>query len=171
MFIFVIVLLFTWFYVAYSNAYKYQNNQSFALHVCKIHKDAVFPTRGSLFSAGLDLHSIENKTLAPQERAIIRTGLKFHMNRKNGTYLRIAPRSGLSIQKGLDVMAGVVDADYTGEVMVIVINLDKTNTIEIKKSDKVAQIIQERIYMDELIEKDYIYETERGSDGFGSTGI
>src|SRR5258706_11500493 len=80
----------------------------------KLDPKAVLPTRGSLSAAGLDLCSIEAITLQPKERRLIRTGLAVAI--PAGYYGRLAPRSGLAMQKGIDVLAGVIDADSRGEI-------------------------------------------------------
>ncbi len=75
---------------------------------------ATLPTRGSALAAGLDIYAIEELTIAPGERQLARTGLVVAI--PEGYYGRIAPRSGLALKNGLDVLAGVIDADYRGEL-------------------------------------------------------
>jgi dUTP pyrophosphatase len=134
----------------------------------KLHENAVIPSRGSALAAGLDLSSIEHTVIEPGERAIIPTGLMTKI--PTNTYLRISPRSGLAAKHGIDTMAGVVDADYRGELRVILINLGKT-PFEVKVGDRIAQAILERCELAEVDEVDQLDDTERGSSGFGSTGV
>ncbi len=87
-----------------------------------------------------------------------------------GTYARIAPRSGLAAKHFIDVGAGVVDEDYRGNVTVILFNFGKTD-FEIKKGDRIAQLVLEKISMAQVEETDDLDETVRGDGGFGSTGV
>ena len=86
-----------------------------------------------------------------------------------GTYGRIAPRSGLAAKHHIDVGAGVVDEDYTGNVGVVLFNHAQSE-FEIKKGDRIAQLVCEKIEYPELEECQGLDETERGAGGFGSTG-
>ena len=81
---------------------------------------AVLPNRGSDFAAGLDICSIEDLNIQPHQRALARTGLAVAI--PHGFYGRVAPRSGLAAKQGLDVLAGVIDSDYRGELRVILQN-------------------------------------------------
>ncbi|VDP23148.1 unnamed protein product [Schistosoma margrebowiei] len=87
-----------------------------------------------------------------------------------GCYGRVAPRSGLALKHGIDVGAGVIDRDYRGNLGVVLFNFGEQN-FEIKKGDRVAQLICERIFCPELIECESLAETDRGSNGYGSTGV
>ncbi len=134
----------------------------------KLHNNAVIPTRGSAFSVGLDLSSVESATIAPGERAIVATGLATII--PNDSYLRIAPRSGLAAKHGIDVLAGVVDSDYRGEIKVILINLGK-DTFEINPGDRIAQAILEKCVLADVETVEDLTDSDRGAAGFGSTGI
>src|SRR5262249_30781533 len=94
-------------------------NQS--LNFKQLDPRAVLPTRGSPMSAGLDLYSIETVNLHPQERKLVRTGLAVAI--PEGYYGRLAPRSGMATKMGLDVLAGVIDSDYRGEINCLVYNV------------------------------------------------
>ena len=85
-------------------------------------------------------------------------------------YGRIAPRSGLAVKHFLDVGAGVIDADYRGEVKVLLFNLSDAD-FEVKAEDRIAQIIIEKYTLTELVEVEELSETVRGEGGFGSTGV
>jgi dUTP pyrophosphatase len=128
---------------------------------------AVLPTRGSSQAAGLDLYVIEDLTIQPGERALARTGLAVAI--PEGHYGRIAPRSGLATQQGLDTLAGVIDSDYRGEIRCLLYNTGE-ETINLLAQSKICQLIIEKIITPEAVWADEISETDRGSGGFGSTG-
>jgi deoxyuridine 5'-triphosphate nucleotidohydrolase len=128
---------------------------------------ATLPTRGSRASAGLDLYSIEAVSLEPGQRAIVRTGLAVAI--PEGFYGRLAPRSGLATKKGLDVLAGVIDADYRGEIGCLLYNAGE-DKIELAENSKVCQLIVEKIITPQAAWVDDLDDTERGGGGFGSTG-
>ena len=126
------------------------------------------PKRGSPLSAGFDLSSAEKIVIPANGRGVVKTDLSIAC--PPGTYARIAPRSGLAVKKGIDCGAGVVDADYRGNIGVVLFNFgDEDFMVEI--GDRVAQLILEQISMVPAIEVDELTETERGAGGFGSTGI
>ena len=138
----------------------------------KLHKDSNVPKKGSPLAAGYDLYCYTDKDIVIESmgKSRIPTGISVQL--PHNTYGRVAPRSGLTWNKFLDVGAGVVDEDYRGEVLVILFNFSKENVI-IKNGDKVAQLIVERIMPTEPIiyEPDQeLSETKRGGKGFGSTG-
>lgn len=87
----------------------------------------------------------------------------------NNTYCRIAPRSGLAVKHGIDVGAGVIDADYRGELAVILFNFGDKE-FSVNKGDRIAQMVVERISYADVVEVDELCETQRGASGFGSTG-
>ncbi len=138
-----------------------------SLKVKLTHPDAQLPTRGSLSSAGLDLYACEGYRLDPGERKLVRTGLELAI--PHGFYGRVAPRSGLALKHGIDTVAGVIDADYRGEVGVILVN-HGTHRFMIAKGDRVAQLIVEAILTPEVVKVDDLDITLRGVGGFGSTG-
>jgi dUTP pyrophosphatase len=128
---------------------------------------ATLPTRGSSFAAGLDLYSIEAITLEPNERRLIQTGLAVAI--PEGYYGRLAPRSGLATQKGINVLAGVIDADYRGEIGCLLHNAGN-ETVSLPEKSKICQLIIEKIATPNAVWVDSLDETSRGSGGFGSTG-
>ncbi len=128
---------------------------------------AVLPTRGSVAAAGLDLFCIEELTIAPGERCLARTGLAVAI--PEGYYGRVAPRSGLATKNGLDTLAGVIDADYRGEIRCLLYNAG-AETIQLDGGSKICQLIIEKIITPEPAWANEIDETVRGSGGFGSTG-
>lgn len=136
-------------------------------------EDAVLPTRSTPHSAGFDLSCMYPLTLQPFERVAVSTGVA--IVGIPGIYLRIAPRSGLALKHGIDVMAGVIDADYRGEIKVLLINLSN-DVVELKGKTRIAQMIPEKYATNELkvVSKDdfiKVTPTTRGEDGFGSTGL
>ncbi len=133
----------------------------------RLDEKAVLPSRGSSLAAGLDIYVIEDLTLQPGERALAPTGLAVDI--PEGYYGRLAPRSGLATKNGLDVLAGVIDADYRGEIRCLLYN-GGDKEIHLPAQSKVCQLIIEKIITPIAIWADDITETERGSGGFGSTG-
>lgn len=138
-----------------------------SLKVKKLVSHATLPVRGSSGAAGYDLHSTEGYVILPGQRAVVSTGLSFEL--PPGVYGRVAPRSGLAVKHGLQVGAGVVDPDYTGEVKVVLFNHDK-NTFVIKPGYRIAQLVLERFETPDVEEVEVVSETDRGDNGFGSTG-
>jgi dUTP pyrophosphatase len=133
----------------------------------RLEASATLPTRGSSQAAGLDLYSIEDVVIEPQQRALVRTGLAVAI--PEGYYGRVAPRSGLAVKNGLDVLAGVIDADYRGEIRCALYNTGDQR-IDLPAQSKICQLIIEQIITPTAVWADEISETKRGGDGFGSTG-
>jgi dUTP pyrophosphatase len=133
----------------------------------KLDERAVLPSRGSSYSAGLDLYSIEDLIIGPKQRYLARTGLAVAI--PEGYYGRIAPRSGLALRTGLDVLSGVIDADYRGEIGCLLYNTGD-ETINLPAQSKICQLVVEKIITPEAVWANEINETDRGSGGFGSTG-
>ena len=139
-----------------------------SLIVKVLNVNAKIPTRGSSKAAGYDLSSVEEVIVPAHERKMIKTGITISI--PEGHYGRVAPRSGLTLNNGIDVGAGVIDEDYRGEVCVILFNhSDKDFIVNI--GDRIAQLILERISTPDVEVVDSLESTERGSAGFGSTGI
>ena len=135
----------------------------------KINSKAKIPSRANQSDAGADLFSLESHTIQPLERAIIPTGIRVEI--PEGHYGRIAPRSGLAAKNGIDVLAGVVDSGYRGEIKVILYNTDKSNSFFIEPGERIAQLIIEKHYNYEFIEVvQELTDSSRGQGGFGSTG-
>ncbi|KAI3821054.1 hypothetical protein L1987_08610 [Smallanthus sonchifolius] len=136
--------------------------------VKKLSEKAVLPSRGSSLAAGYDLSSAIETKVPSRGKALVATDLSIAV--PEGTYARIAPRSGLAWKHSIDVGAGVVDADYRGPVGVILFNHSDTD-FEVKVGDRIAQLIIEKIITPEVIEVDDLDSTVRGAGGFGSTGV
>ena len=127
----------------------------------------MLPRRGSARSAGLDICSIEDLEIGPRQRIAARTGLAVAI--PPGFYGRVAPRSGLAAKNGLDVLAGVIDSDYRGEVQCLLYNTSDEKII-LPAGNKICQLIVEQIIMPEAVWATDLEETVRGAGGFGSTG-
>ena len=127
---------------------------------------AVLPARGSALAAGLDICSIEDAELEPKQRAMVRTGLAVAI--PPGFYGRVAPRSGLAAKQGLDVLAGVIDSDYRGEIRCVLYNTGD-EVITLPAGSKICQLIIEQIVTPEATWVNDLDSTARGAGGFGST--
>lgn len=132
-----------------------------------LNSSAIVPKRATSGSAGMDLSASENTTIPANKWKAVGTGISIKV--PNDCYARIAPRSGLAFKNGLDVFAGVVDSDYTGEVKVILMN-NNTEDFQVNIGDRIAQIIFEKIYVENFVVVDELDATQRGAGGFGSTG-
>src|SRR6476620_4722555 len=128
---------------------------------------AVLPTRGSAAAAGLDLYSIEDINLQPHERVLARTGIAVAI--PPGFYGRVAPRSGLAVKNGLDVLAGVIDSDYRGELCCALYN-SGDEAVNLPQGSRLCQLIVEQIITPTPAWVEELEETARGAGGFGSTG-
>ncbi|MEP6635479.1 MAG: dUTP diphosphatase [Acidobacteriota bacterium] len=138
------------------------------LYLKKLDPRAVLPMRGTALSAGLDLFCIEEIQIEPNGRARARTGLSAAI--PYGFYGRLAPRSGLAVAKGIDVLAGVIDADYRGEIICLLYNT-AAESVVLSAGTKVCQLIIEQIITPEAAWAEELEETQRGASGFGSTGL
>lgn len=132
------------------------------------HELAKAPTKGSGDAAGYDLYSTEEYELKPMERRLFNIRIK--MSIPKGYYGRIAPKSGLAFKNGIDVLAGVIDSDYRGEVGVLLVNLS-TESFKISPGYKIAQMIFEQCHDTEFSLSNSLEETQRNEGGFGSTGL
>ncbi|XP_064421961.1 deoxyuridine 5'-triphosphate nucleotidohydrolase, mitochondrial [Latimeria chalumnae] len=137
------------------------------LKFAKLSENAYTPTKGSAKAAGYDLYSAYDYVVPPMEKAVVKTDIQIAL--PSGCYGRVAPRSGLAAKHFIDVGAGVIDEDYRGNVGVVLFNFNK-KSFEVKKGDRIAQLICEQIYYPELEEHETLDETDRGAGGFGSTG-
>tara|TARA_B100000609_G_C17188331_1_gene420994 strand:+ start:696 stop:1130 length:435 start_codon:yes stop_codon:yes gene_type:complete len=130
------------------------------------------PHYSTIASAGMDLRAdLENSiVLKPLERTIVKTGI--YVELPVGYEAQVRPRSGLSLKKGITVLnsPGTIDADYRGEIGVILINLS-TEDFNIDDGERIAQMVISKHEQAEWLEVSKLEETERGVDGFGSTGI
>ena len=129
------------------------------------------PSYETSASAGLDIRAfIEEKcTLIPGERKLIKTGLFLEI--PEGYEAQVRPRSGLALKNGITVLnsPGTIDADYRGEIGVILIN-HSAEIFEINSGDRIAQLVFAKVEQAVWYETESLNETERGEGGFGSTG-
>jgi len=155
----------------------------------KVRSNAVTPTKAHEWDAGYDLYACESVSVGPMERKLIPVGIEIEI--PTGCYGRIAPRSGLAVRAGIDVLAGVVDCGYRDEVKVVLQNLNlpeflfknpndrkghtstalfgDKNRYDIAAGDRIAQIIIEKCYYPSWKEQEVLTEHKR-KGGFGSTG-
>ena len=137
------------------------------LFIKKLVPEAIIPARGSDGAAGYDISSIVDIVVPALDHRAVATGLAIRV--PEGTYGRVAPRSGLAYKHGIDVLAGVIDEDYRGEVKVILYNTSDRDYI-VRKGDRIAQLILEKIVTPDVALVLELEDTERGVGGFGSTG-
>jgi len=142
--------------------------QAAAIQVMKMASKATLPTRGSRFSAGHDLYALEDVLIPARGQKLVGTGIAIGI--PQGTYARIAPRSGLACKESIGIGGGVIDSDYTGEVKVIMMNHGK-KSYQVQEGDRIAQMIIETIDMSDMMEVDNLRITDRGNKGFGSTDL
>lgn len=121
--------------------------------------------------AGLDLRANETLDLAPFERCLISTGLAIAI--PDGYAGFVQPRSGLALKQGFTVLntPGLIDAHYRGELKIIAINLDDSQTIHIERGDRIAQLVIQKVPTVRLVEAEELDQTDRGCGGFGSSGV
>ena len=119
----------------------------------------------------MDLFAAENVTLRPFERTLVPTGIAVAIPEGYAGFIQ--PRSGLAIRCGLGFVnsPGLIDSHYRGEIKLVAINFDPVEPIVVKRGDKIAQLVVQRVERVHLLESDDLDETARGEGGFGSTGV
>jgi len=144
--------------------------QEVPIHFDTIHEDAVVPQYATDGDAGLDLYSVETTTLAPGKRDSVGTGITMAIPK--GYVGLVHPRSGLAFKHGISVAntPGTIDSGYRGEIRVLLINLGH-DTISISKGDRIAQLVVQPVVKAVMIQHAISSDTERGTGGFGSTGV
>lgn len=125
-------------------------------------------TRASNGSAGWDICAGEAFSIAPGEYKLVKTGISLEM--PETMYARVAPRSGLAYKHGINVLAGVIDSDYRGDVGVILIN-HGSKTFSGESGDRIAQLVFTPVYNEAIHCVGKLSGTERGEKGFGSSGV
>lgn len=138
------------------------------LLVQKIDSSAKLPAYAYDGDAGMDLFSIEDTAVAPGEKVAIRTGLKFAIPRGYAGF--VWDKSGLALKHHLKTMAGVLDSNYRGELLIVLTNLGKTE-YKVEKGSKIAQLVVKPVECAEIEECEISDETDRGTGGFGSSGV
>lgn len=141
------------------------------LPIKRLDSEVVLPSYAYEGDAGLDLRSNVDIDIAPFERKLIPTGLAVAI--PEGFAGFVQPRSGLALKSGLSMAntPGLIDAHYRGELKVIAVNLDANEPIHISKGERIAQLVIQRVPVVSLMEVDRLDKTDRGTDGFGSTGV
>ena len=158
------------------------------IKIKKLSKSAITPSRANESDAGYDLYAVQDMVIGPMEKLIVPTGISIEI--PNGYYGRVAPRSGLAVKNSIDVLAGVIDSGYRGEIGVVLINLNlpevlfnrnkkstayesafgSRNKFSISKGDRIAQLIIEKCHEIQWVETE-LSDTERGEGGYGSSGV
>jgi dUTP pyrophosphatase len=129
--------------------------------------NAKVPTKANANDAGFDLYSIIDTVIPPKQRKTVRTGIAIQM--PDHLAGLIWPRSGLSVKQGIDVLAGVVDSGYRGEIMVCLYNTSD-EVVGINTGDRIAQIIFQEVPRVSMEVHETLGSSQRGDNGFGSSG-
>jgi dUTP pyrophosphatase len=139
--------------------------------VTKLDNDAVIPTYAKPGDAGADLYSISELVLSPGERALVKTGIAIAL--PNGYVGLVHPRSGLGLKNGISVVntPGTIDAGYRGEIGVVLINHDLHESFQVKKGDRIAQLVIQKVENANFKIVSQLPESERSAGGYGSTGV
>lgn len=140
------------------------------LLIAQLDPDLPLPRFAQAGDAGADLYARIDLTLTPGQRALMPTGIAIAL--PPGFAAFIHPRSGLAIREGLSMVnaPGTIDASYRGEIQVILINMDNEKSITIKRGDRIAQLVIQRVENVRFVPVSHLPGTERGAGGFGSTG-
>ena len=153
---------------------KLQLDNNINITVCKVKgaEDIPLPQYMTLNASGMDLAANvpELTVLEPGEFKLIPCGIKIEL--PSGYEAQVRPRSGLAAKYGVTVLnsPGTIDADYRGEIKVILINHGK-NKFTIKRGDRIAQLVISKVVRINILESEHLPETKRGEGGFGHTGI
>jgi len=146
-----------------------------SLAVVRLDRDLPLPSRAHDGDAGVDLYSAEDLDLPPGRRALVGTGIAIAI--PHGMVGLVHPRSGLAARVGLSIVnsPGTIDAGYRGEIKVALINLDPSTPITIRRGDRIAQLLVQRVELPELVEvasfdEAGLADTTRGDGGHGSSG-
>jgi len=139
------------------------------LRVKKLDPEAIIPTKANRTDAGYDLYALEDIEVPAINHKLIKTGISIAI--PVGYVGLIWPRSGLAYKNGIDVFAGVIDAGYRGDVGVILYNSRVNDHYQVKKGDRIAQILFQKVKTFDLVEVDDLDDSQRGQGGFGSSGV
>jgi dUTP pyrophosphatase len=121
-----------------------------SLHVTKLVQHAILPCRSTPGTAGFDLYAAEGCVILPGHRAVVSTGIAVKL--PPGTYGRIAPRTGLAVKHGVDVVGGILDPDFGTELKVVMFNHDARQSFVIRSGYRVAQLVLETYVPTDVIE-------------------
>nr|WP_305094823.1 dUTP diphosphatase [Prescottella sp. R16] len=141
-----------------------------AVALKRLDPDLPLPRRAHDGDAGVDLCTTVDVTIAPGSRVLVGTGIAIAL--PIGTVGLIHPRSGLAAKTGLSIVntPGTIDAGYRGEIKVCLINHDRETPIELRRGDRIAQLVVQRVELVEFVEVDELDDTVRGAGGYGSSG-
>ena len=138
--------------------------------ITRLDPDLPLPAYEHPGDAGLDLRARTDVTLAPGERALVPTGVAIAL--PPGFVGLVCPRSGLALKHGVGLVnaPGVIDAGYRGEIAVILVNHDVHDVVHLRRGDRIAQLLIQRVESASLVEVSDLPGSHRGAGGFGSTG-
>lgn len=141
------------------------------VHIKLLDPELPAPAYAKPGDAGADLRSRIDFELEPGERALVPTGVAIAL--PEGYVGLVHPRSGLAIKNGITIVnaPGTVDSGYRGELMVTLLNADKTKSFHVQRGDRIAQLVIQKYEHATFTVVDELEQTERGSSGFGSSGI
>jgi dUTP pyrophosphatase len=140
------------------------------VRVRRLDPELPLPSYAHPGDAGADLMTAVDVTLAPGERAMVPTGVALAL--PDGYAGFVHPRSGLAARCGLSIVnaPGTIDAGYRGEIKVVLVNLDPREPVTLRRGDRIAQLVVQRVETVDLVEVDTLDATDRGAGGYGSTG-
>ncbi len=149
---------------------NHQAPQRLQLRIQRLDPDLPLPVNARPGDAGMDLRARESVVLEPGQRALIPTGVAIAV--PEGWAGFVNPRSGLAAKHGITVVnaPGTVDSGYRGELKVTVLNTDTTHAFRIERGDRIAQLVLQRVAVVDVVEVTELDVTERGDQGFGSSG-
>ena len=141
------------------------------VQIQRIDKGLPLPEYARPGDAGMDVYSTIDCSLAPGARAVIPSGIAIAL--PEGYVCLVHPRSGLAAKNGISIVntPGTIDSGYRGEIKVILINTDQHETFEIKRGDRIAQLVFQKFESARFYEVENLPESQRGAGGFGSTGL
>jgi len=138
------------------------------IKIKKLSEDAIIPCYAHDDDAGMDVFSNEDVLIGPKKRVLIKTGISVEFPR--GYSALVWDKSGIAVNKGLTKIAGVIDSGYRGEWKIALFNLGE-EAVKIKKGEKIAQVLFQKIERPEIVESNELENSSRGQGGFGSTGL
>jgi dUTP pyrophosphatase len=138
--------------------------------ICRVDPTVPIPTYAHPGDAGVDLVTTVDVSLAPGERALVPTGISLAL--PEGYVAFVQPRSGLAARFGVSIVntPGTIDAGYRGEVGVLVVNHDPTQSVSFSRGDRIAQVVFQRVEKARFVEVERLPGSDRGDGGYGSTG-
>jgi len=137
------------------------------IRIKKLHSDAIIPSYAHEGDAGMDIYSIEDITIMPKHRVLVGTGISIELPK--GYAALIWDKSGVA-KNGVTTLSGVGDSGFRGEYKAVLLNVG-SKPYKIKKGQKIAQILIQKVEKPEILEVEKLSESKRGKSGFGSTGL